>query len=150
MVGHCEGAVCPHCGKSNYDVVNESVTLVCVRPGTPEEDNPNIVTEHCQCNECGECFDVERRGGRIIRVSPCGNSHDAPTGPSLTLPAGRGRTSKWGIRAESLSAGTVSCGGDTTIPLNIDVENVVFLWHGKKYRLSVGAFLKAFCKEEKE
>src|SRR5574344_2075142 len=62
MIGHNEAALCPKCGRSNYEVLFESVTSIYVKPGTPEKDNPNVTTEFCRCNECGEYFNVEEQG----------------------------------------------------------------------------------------
>ena len=147
MIGHNEAALCPKCGRSNYEVLFESVTSIYVKPGTPEKDNPNVTTEFCRCNECGEYFNVEEQGGQIIRVIAQGNPHDTPT-KAATISTKKNQTVSTGSKGTTTATASVSLPDRTVWTISIG-SVVKIAYKGKEYWLDVDAVLKRFGKEIK-
>ena len=57
---------CPHCGKSHYRENYMTSTLIgwspIVKDGVRNDHNPNTITTHCTCLECGKEFSINSKG----------------------------------------------------------------------------------------
>ena len=80
---------CPFCGKSHYTYHYSETTALGWVPefvdGKCVTKNPNVVTSHYTCCECGHDFEVKEQFGEIQSITDKGKPAEVPlvVGPSL-------------------------------------------------------------------
>lgn len=91
--GKASGTVCPHCGKSYYEVNYITSTALAtptvVRDGMiVPQPNANKIVAHCTCLECGKSFETNQIPlGKMVKAGPI----PIPTADCLTRDGGNSK-----------------------------------------------------------